>query len=751
AALIYGDHDAISHRGDRYDPVLKPRFDAELLRHAPYIAGLCALRRERCVAMGALRAPDWLGVIDFALRLAEVEDPSLVASLREVLVHRLDVNLGELDRSDFRRRMNDVVLQSLRRTGVYAVRLSGTAGAPAMWGYSRGAAAPVSVYLRGHDSPRDAAACLEALMAATGARIAEVLVDLPENRAEELRAQLARRGSSIPLRSVALQGGGALAEALFLAKGAWIAVVEARCRAFTPGWLERLEQGLSGRFVAGIAPHLAVPDGSRSSGAQLLGGGPWSVAGPMPISWGTDNFASLYGAPREVSALSPYLSLWRREAVRMPGVIADLALAGRFDVVRLGMALRERGLVLLDRPFVAARLEIPPAPPRTSAAETDVPPDVAWMRANVGAALHDDPAFHPALSLTAARVSLAPRFAARREGLLRIAAFPFDRWGSGELRVRGPCMALERAGIADVAMMDTQDTGRAPNALEWKRLDPDTLLAHNFFHDFQLVALDEYGRAASALRVLGIDDLLTEIPAGNPYAATIYPDIAARIARAVERCDRLIVTSQALADAYGRGIETHVIPNALDERAWAGLANAKHDGARPRVGWAGARQHGDDLMLLEEIVAATAHEVDWVFLGMCPPALRRHAAQFHPMVPFAQYPAKLASLGLDVAVAPLQDNAFNRAKSDVKIAEYGMLGIPAVASAVAPYIDTPSILARTRDDWVDAIRSLTRDRDARQRYGAAAREWVLTQRTLIRMLELWRRVLSREGRRTPCI
>jgi hypothetical protein len=376
----------------------------------------------------------------------------------------------------------------------------------------------------------------------------------------------------------------------------------------------------------------------------------------------------------------------------------------------------------------------------------EVPPDVAWMRERWHAALDDDPCFHPALALSAARVMPAPRFAAnRRDGVVRVCAFPFDRWGSGEMRVRQPCAALEREQLAEVVMMDTHDSGRAPNRLEWRRLGADTLLGHNLFHDYQLLALDEYAREGKALRVLGMDDLLTDLPPGNPYAATIYPDIAGRIERAVAHCDRLVVSTQELADAYGRGIEVHVIPNTLDPAIWGGLGNQPRHGARPRIGWAGARQHMHDLALLEGVVATTHTEIDWVFLGMCPASLRRYAAEFHDMVPVGDYPAKLASLALDAAVAPLADHAFNRAKSDLKILEYGVLGIPVIASDIGAYRQTPALRVSGPDEWIDALRALARDRDGVISRGNTLREWVLTNRMLPQMLARWRRALVWQG------
>ena len=734
AAMMYGDHDAVSERGERYDPAFKPAFDVELLRHEPYIAGACAVRRDRCIAMGGVRAPGWLGVIDLALRLARLEDPALVVRVPALLVHRLDANLARLAAPPFRRAMNEALAPMLRALGEKPMRLAASADAPAMWAHGGASFGRVSVFLRCRDGG-DPAASLDALVQSASPRIGEVIVDLDPPAAEPLRAMLVRKGIAIPVHTLASRGSAGLADAFSYARHPWLALVDARCRAFVPGWLERLEQGLTGRFTAAIAPELRSEGGAVISGGYVLGAGEASIAGAMPPARDNDALGELYRQPRAVSCVSPHLSLWRREAVDAPRLQRDLAQAGRFDFAHLCLQLLERGHELLARPGIAASISFgaPSAPPAV---------DAAWMRARWGARLDDDAHFHPAIALTSAHLAPAPRFAPVREGATRICAFPFDRWGTGHLRVLQPCAALERAGWADIAVMDTHETGRVPNGLEWRRLGADTLFAHNFFHDFQLAALDEYAQQGKALRVLGIDDLLTQLPVGNPYAATLYPDIAQRIARATSRCHRLIVSTEPLAEAYGSGIEVHVIPNAIDEAAWDGLSNRRHDGARPRVGWAGARQHLDDLRLLEPVVEATAREVDWIFLGMCTPALERHAAEVHGMVPVGDYPRTLASLGLDIATAPLADNPFNRAKSWLKVLEYGILGIPVVASDVTPYRATPAVLVRTADEWIDAIRALARDPGAGRARGEKLREWTLTNASLSRMLPRWRRALQ---------
>jgi hypothetical protein len=188
-----------------------------------------------------------------------------------------------------------------------------------------------------------------------------------------------------------------------------------------------------------------------------------------------------------------------------------------------------------------------------------------------------------------------------------------------------------------------------------------------------------------------------------------------------------------------------VIPNAIDDERWKGLANTPRGGAKPRVGWAGARQHAGDLRIIEPVVQATAAQIDWVFFGMCPPAIRAVVKEVHDMVPVAEYPAKLAGLGLDLAVAPLEDNPFNRAKSNLKLLEYGILGIPCVASAALPYRNSPATLPGERaQDWVHAILDLARDRDRARAQGEAMRAWVLAKWMLSGTLHLWDRALDPE-------
>jgi glycosyltransferase involved in cell wall biosynthesis len=703
ASLIYTDHDSISLRGERYDPCMKPAFGTELARNAACVAGLCAVRRDAFLAAGGLREPGWPGVAELASRLAAGGRLRSVVAWPELLCHRLDTKNGKMD---------------------------GARPAPA-----RAPGGSVSVLVRAGNSPQLALACIDSLMRSAGKAVEQVMLDLDDAAC----AEIAKLRPGLRITCVNAQPNrSALGAALEEATGERVAIVDARCLRFREGWLSQLEATLgdaAGACIAVRAADRVVP------GWDVIGGGPHAVAGIAP-AMEADALGELYGGAREVGALGARLSIFHRDSARNACAPRDLDSAGPFDLAHLSLALRDQGYRLLANPTVAAELH------GKAASLQSAPKDrtqVAWMRERWGARL-EDPFVHRSLRVTGNRFAVQPRFGARRPGVVRVCAFPYDRWGSGEMRVRQPVRALEREGRAEVETMAEHDSGDAPNPLELARMDPDVVLAHNFLHDYQLLALEQYAEHSPALRVTGLDDLLTAIPEANPYFATIYPDIAMRIARCVAMSDRLVVSTRQLAEAYGHNCrDVRVVPNALDE-AWLGLRNAKRAGQRPRVGWAGARQHAGDLAIIEPVVRATCKEIDWVFLGMCPPSLAGIAKEVHPMAPVREYPARLASLGLDVAVAPLEDHAFNRAKSNLRLLEYGILGIPVVASAVAPYVDSPATLvANDLGSWVEAVRSLACDPGRRESEGEGIRRWVMQAGLLRDRLALWEAVLRRDG------
>uniref|UniRef100_E6PMA4 Glycosyltransferase 2-like domain-containing protein n=1 Tax=mine drainage metagenome TaxID=410659 RepID=E6PMA4_9ZZZZ len=317
----------------------------------------------------------------------------------------------------------------------------------------------------------------------------------------------------------------------------------------------------------------------------------------------------------------------------------------------------------------------------------------------------------------------------------RILVHPADREGCGEYRIIAPMRALNRAGVTQ-----GWETMRLYEPAEMERMQPDSLVVQRQMEWPQIEALERHARTSKAFRVFEIDDLITNLPLKSVHKSSIHKDIAKRFRKAAGLCNRLVVATEPLAKAYaGFSDEVVVMPNYLEAARWGALQPVRAERARPRVGWAGGIGHTGDLELIVDVVRETAAEVDWVFFGLCPEALKPLVKEFHPGVPLDQYAAKLSSLDLDLAVAPLEDNAFNAAKSHLRLLEYGILGYPVICSDLLPYQgDFPVTRVANRfRDWSRALRDAIADRAAMRAQGDALRAKVLAHWMMEDHLDAW--------------
>jgi O-antigen biosynthesis protein len=320
----------------------------------------------------------------------------------------------------------------------------------------------------------------------------------------------------------------------------------------------------------------------------------------------------------------------------------------------------------------------------------------------------------------------------------RILVHPADREGCGEYRIIAPSRALFRSGLAHC-----HETMRLYTPPELARMQPDSVVLQRQLDWPQIAAIERIKQTSDVFRIFELDDLITNLPLRSVHRQSMPADIRERLKKALSLSDRLIVSTEPLAREFGRLCgETIVVPNRLETPRWRnlGLPSRRADG-KPRVGWAGGVGHSGDLALIESLVEATAKEVDWVFFGLCPDRLRRFAAEFHDCVALHDYPQKLASLGLDLAVAPLELNAFNEAKSNLRLLEYGVVGYPVVCTDITPYqCGLPVTCVPNRHAaWVKAVRAMAADRSACRAAGERLRAAVLNDWMIEDHLDEWRR------------
>lgn len=260
--------------------------------------------------------------------------------------------------------------------------------------------------------------------------------------------------------------------------------------------------------------------------------------------------------------------------------------------------------------------------------------------------------------------------------------------------------------------------------------------------------------AARGIRVVAEvdDDFFTESGRSRLARAEYDPDRLASIDALVRGADTVVVSTPELADVVrpvARAVT--IVPNALDPALWTAGA-AEDDDERPRdehrVLYMGTLTHAADLELLHDVfVDLAAEDGTPIRLEVIGVTEDGESDWFRRVeVPDGHYPAFSRWLVAhrerwSAGVAPLRDEPFNRAKSDLKFLEYTALGLPAVVSDRPSYAVARTHGAVAVPDDTDAWRTAVRAAVDRGAPDARAARWVAEERTIGRDGDAWRRVL----------
>lgn len=318
-----------------------------------------------------------------------------------------------------------------------------------------------------------------------------------------------------------------------------------------------------------------------------------------------------------------------------------------------------------------------------------------------------------------------------------VLSHPADPFGCGNYRVIKPFSALKDAGMVDgmmsIGLLQVPDL---------ERLDPDVIVLQRQIGDERLDAMRRIKKFSRAFTIYELDDYLPNLPLKSVHRAQMPKDILKSLRKGLSFVDRFTVSTAPLAEAFaGLHGDIRVVENRLPLDWWSGLTAKRQRGRKPRVGWAGGVSHTGDLELITDVVKELAGEVEWVFMGMCPDRIRPYVHELHAGVAIDLYPAALANLDLDLALAPVEQNLFNECKSNLRLLEYGACGFPVVCSDLVCYQGSlPVTRVKNRfKDWVDAIRMHISDLDASARMGDELRRQVLGDWMLDgENLEAWR-------------
>ncbi len=231
--------------------------------------------------------------------------------------------------------------------------------------------------------------------------------------------------------------------------------------------------------------------------------------------------------------------------------------------------------------------------------------------------------------------------------------------------------------------------------------------------------------------LMEIDDYVSDIPidheAYSHYKGQRHKIIMAQMAHS----DALIVSTPYLAEQYKHHNEhIFVAPNSLDFKEWDGLETRAHDYLR--IGWIGGGTHAKDLEMiapvLENLLTKHGDKNLWFYcIHGCPDLYKKWPRVYHTLkwANINLYPRFMNSFKFDIGIAPLEDNNFNRGKSNLRWLEYSALKVPCVASPLPDFSRSieqgkTGFLAHDLEAWSKHLEELIQSADLRRDMGRQA-------------------------------
>lgn len=248
-----------------------------------------------------------------------------------------------------------------------------------------------------------------------------------------------------------------------------------------------------------------------------------------------------------------------------------------------------------------------------------------------------------------------------------------------------------------------------------------------------------------------IDDIVfkEDIPDFNACKFAFEDDNVRRsIEEMMQIVDEITVTCNFMKQYYQAktsNMNVTVIPNYLP-KFWFDRFYREEDvykrfeekKKKPWVLYAGSATHfdvmnktgqNDDFSHVVNEIIKARKKFQFVFLGGYPyslkPFIDNGEMLYYNWTKLLDMPNAMNSIGANITIAPLQDNIFNKAKSNIKLLESGALGLPCVAQNMCTY-EMGDLLFNTGNDLIDMLEYVLKDENEYMKYSKKAREYTET-------------------------
>ncbi|WP_434629192.1 glycosyltransferase [Pseudomonas sp. Z1-29] len=731
---VYSDEGALMD-AESCEPVFKPDFNLDLMRAYPYVGRTLAFERERFMALGGFDpARGELAPHDLLWRLVEEAGPQIIEHIAEIQVESVLTFAQWLSWPEVIENNAAMVSAHLDRIGMVHEIRQDTLPLINRIDYRHSTRPLVSVILRTGDSLAVLQRCTESLIERTAYTHYEILIVDSGVQAPAMLdwlANMSQLGASM-LRVLRYAGEDSDAAvhnfAASQARGEYLLLLSPQIVMGEIDWLDEMLNHAQRPEVAVVGARILSPQGTIAGGGQILG-----LAGPVGTPFQGETAASRGYMQRlhvtqNWSSVSSDCLMVRKQVFEDLGGLDDATFTLGLSDVDLCLRAGKDGYLVVWTPYASVMQVAPPSsgqPEETTRLERER--EIFYRKWLPQIAR--DPAYSPSLSLGVSSFSLEPSlrnnwnpFCTR--ALPLVLGLPVNATAVGHYRVTAPLAELEAAGrvIARVAY-------ESPSTVDIERLSPDTIVLQGRYSEGSAGDILRMKKYSNALRIFELDDYIVSAPKKNTHARNKPANTEQMLREGIGLCDRVVVTTQPLADALSSmHSEIRVVPNMLQPEPWARLTSRRSTSSRPRVGWGGGTSHSGDLEIIADVVRELANEVEWVFFGMCPEVLRPYIHEFHGSVGLNTYPFKLASLNLDLALAPLEFHIFNDCKSNLRLLEYGACGYPVICTDTKAYdgfLPCTKVRSNSTEEWIAAIRMHLADPDASYRMGDELREAVL--------------------------